>query len=411
MTRSRRVVVVGMGAVTPAGNDVTSLTTALMDGASFASPLPFEIARCPAKVACRAERFDPGEYLRPTEVRRTDRAAQLAIAAALQAVEQAGSPEVAADRRAVVVGTGGGGFWTWAKLQERWHDEGYRAVGPFSLPMVMSNASAALLSVMLQAEGPSLTVNGACAAGSQAIAEATRYVRDGYADVAIAGGTDAVITPTTIAGFARMGALSRRDDDVRRSSRPFDVARDGFVLGEGAGMLVLEEMAHAERRGATILAEVAGIGMSSDAHDIAAPRPDGKSAARCMRRALDDAGIDHASVTHVNAHATSTPSGDHCEALALRMVFGDRPPPVTAVKGSIGHLIGGAGAVELIAAVDAMRCRRVQPVANCDMPDPELGIDVVAKVSRPIEMGAVLKNSFAFGGHNVSLVLTPAEGH
>jgi 3-oxoacyl-[acyl-carrier-protein] synthase II len=282
-------------------------------------------------------------------------------------------------------------------------------VSPFFVPMMMPNAAAGMISIRFGFTGPALCISTACAAGANAIGEGVRMVRDGSAEVVIAGATEAPVTPLTVSAFARMGAMSTRNDDPSRASRPFDAARDGFVIAEGAGFTVLETLEHALARGAKIHGEVLGYGRNADAHHITAPVPGGAGAAACMQLALDDAGLDSSAIGHVNAHGTSTPLNDATEAEAIRKVFGDVPPPVTSTKGVTGHLIGAAGAVEALAALQAARTGLVPPTANHhrlgdDVPE----IDVVHGEARPVDPAPAISNSFGFGGHNASLVLVPA---
>jgi 3-oxoacyl-[acyl-carrier-protein] synthase II len=271
--------------------------------------------------------------------------------------------------------------------------------------MMMTNATGGLISIQFGWTGPSFTVTTACAAGANAIGEAGRLIREGSADVVLAGGVESSITPTAISAFARMGALSGRNDDPKRASRPFDKDRNGFVMGEGAAFLVLEEWERAEARGAEILGELLGYGRNCDAHHITAPSPGGVGAVACMTLALDDAGLEPSAVNHVNAHGTSTPLNDAAESEAIAKVFGDAPPPVTSIKGVTGHTIGAAGAVEAVASLLSLRKRLVPPVANYETPDPELTADVVHGAPREIGDGVAISNSFGFGGHNASLVL------
>jgi 3-oxoacyl-[acyl-carrier-protein] synthase II len=309
---------------------------------------------------------------------------------------------------AVLAGTGVGGITTLEGQIATRIERGPSRVSPFLVPMMMSNATAGLLSMRHGFTGASLCISTACASGANAIGEARRMIRSGGADVVLAGGTEAAITSTTMAAFARMGALSTRNDDPARASRPFDRDRDGFVMGEGAAFLVLERWEVAERRGATILGELAGYGATCDAHHITAPQPDGSGAVACMRQALDDAGLTAEEIGHVNAHGTSTPLNDLAESEALVKVFGPDGPPVTSTKGVTGHLVGAAGAVEAVLGLLSAAAGQVPPTANLDELDPEMHVDVVSGQPRAIAPAAVLSNSFGFGGHNATLVLVPA---
>jgi 3-oxoacyl-[acyl-carrier-protein] synthase II len=305
----------------------------------------------------------------------------------------------------VVVGTGVGGLTTLEAQVTLYAEKGADRVSPFLVPMMMTNATAGLVSIQFGWTGPSLCITTACAAGANAIGEAGRLIREGSADVVLAGGVESSITPTAISAFARMGALSGRNDDPSAASRPFDAGRDGFVMGEGAAFLVLEEWDRAVARGATIVGELLGYGRNCDAHHITAPSPGGAGAVACMTAALDDARLAVSAVNHVNAHGTSTPLNDAAESEAITKVFGGSTPPVTSIKGVTGHLIGAAGAVEAVASLLSLRHGLVPPVANYTTPDPEITADIVNGSPRPIGDGVALSNSFGFGGHNASLVL------
>ncbi len=402
----RRVAVTGMGVKTPAGNDLDSFWSTIVAAEPQAAPWTLVDGDVlPVKFGCEVKDFDPTVYLNAKEARRQDRVAQLGFAAAVDAAKHAG--EIGADpaRCAVVAGTGVGGLITLESQVTLYAEKGSDRVSPFLVPMMMTNATAGLISIQFGWTGPSLCITTACAAGANAIGEAGRLIREGSADVVLAGGVESACTPTAISAFARMGALSSRNDDPKHASRPFDAARDGFVMGEGAAFLVLEEWEHAEARGATILGELLGYGRNCDAHHITAPSPGGAGAVACMGLALDDAGLDASAVNHVNAHGTSTPLNDAAESEAITKVFGDVTPPVTSIKGVTGHTVGAAGAVEAVAALLSLRAGLVPPVANFETPDPDITVDVVHGEARPIGEGVVLSNSFGFGGHNASLVL------
>ncbi|MGH9286442.1 MAG: beta-ketoacyl-[acyl-carrier-protein] synthase family protein, partial [Acidimicrobiales bacterium] len=308
-------------------------------------------------------------------------------------------------RSAVVVGTGVGGLTTLEEQIGIYITRGAARVSPFLVPMMMTNASAALVALQLGWTGPNFCITTACAAGAHAIGEGARLIREGSADVVLAGGSESSITPTAISAFARMGALSHRNHEPELASRPFDAGRDGFVMGEGAGFVVLERWDRAVARGARIHGEVLGYGRNCDAFHITAPSPGGSGAVACMHLALDDAGLDAASIGHINAHGTSTPLNDAAEADAIMKVFDGAPPPVTSTKGVTGHLIGAAGAVEAIATMLAIRHQQVPPTANFEAPDPEIAIDVVHGGPRPLPAAPALSSSFGFGGHNAVLVL------
>jgi len=406
-----RLAITGMGVKTPIGLDLDAFWAVLLAGTSAGAPIrAWDTSDHPVKFACEVRDFDPVAYLGPKESRRQDRVTQLGFAAAADALTQAADASpIGADpaRVAVVAGTGVGGLATLEEQIKICSDKGALRVSPFLVPMMMGNATAAVIALEHGFSGPNFCVVTACAASANAIGEAARLIREGSADVVIAGGSEAAITPVALAAFHRMGALSGRNDDPGRASRPFDVDRDGFVMGEGAGFVVLESWERAAARGAVILGEVAGYGRTCDAYHITAPAPGGAGAVACMQLALEDAGISPAAVDHVNAHGTSTPLNDAAEADAIVKVFEGTPPPVTSVKGATGHLIGAAGAVEAIASVLALRDGVVPPTANHEHPDPALGIDVVAGAPR-VAAGAghaALSNSFGFGGHNATLVL------
>ncbi len=405
----RRVAVTGMGIKTPAGCDLDGFWRTIVAGRSCIGPIRrFDPEALPVRFAGEVADFDVEAYLGYKEARRADRVAQLGFGAAVDALADAG--ELGADpaRCGVVAGTGVGGLITQEQEEHELFSKGAMRVSPFLVPMMMPNATAALIGMKFGWTGPNFCVATACAAGSHSVGEGAGLVRGGSADVVLAGGTEAAVTPIAIAAFARMGALSGRADAPEEASRPFDVDRDGFVIGEGAAFLVLEEWERAESRGARIYGEVAGYGRNADAYHVTAPSPGGIGAAECMRLALADAGMGAADVGHVNAHGTSTPLNDAAEAEAVVKVFGERSLPVTSVKGSTGHLIGAAGAVEAVASFLAMAHGLVPPTANHHRAEPGLAIDVVAGEARPWSAAPVVSNSFGFGGHNASLVLAPA---
>jgi 3-oxoacyl-[acyl-carrier-protein] synthase II len=405
-----RVVVTGLGVKTPAGNDVATFWDDLGAGRASARTIEsFDPSELPITFAGEVRDFDPVPYFGPKESRRQDRVTQLGFGAAADALSDAGELGADPSRCAVIIATGVGGLHTLEENQRLYFEKGPARVSPFFVPMMMPNATAGVVAMQLGWTGPNLCVATACAAGAHAIGEGVRLIRDGTADVVMAGGTEAAVTPLTIAAFARMGALSSRNDEPERASRPFDAERDGFVIGEGAGCVVLESLERARARGTTVYGEVAGYGRNADAYHITAPSPGGAGAAVCMQLALDDAAMNPSAVGHVNAHGTSTPLNDAAEAEAVRKVFGDSPPPVTSTKGVTGHLIGAAGAVEAIAALLAVRDGAVPPTANLEQLGDDIELDVVAGTPRDIGPKPALSNSFGFGGHNACLVLTAAE--
>ena len=410
MIGSRRVAVTGLGAITPGGLDPSALWEALLLGRSRAGDLPeMDETFGPVHIGCRvATDFDPRVHLSHPETRRTDRTTQLGICAAMDAVADAGWEDPGGDRTAIVVGTGlGGMIRPFLTALETLDEKGFMRVNPLTVPLIMPNATAGWLSMKLGVTGMATTVSQACSSGAAAIGDAARLVATGVVDRAVAGGTEALTHPIVIAAFARMEALSRRNDDPEQASRPFDRDRDGFVLGEGAGFVTLEAEDLVAARGGRVRARVTGYGATSDAYHLVAPHEEGAGAIASMRAALADAGLDPSAVAHVNAHGTSTELNDRMEALALNEVFGERVPPVTANKGTIGHLVGAAGAVEAVAAIRSLETGLVPPTANYENPDPEIDLDIVAGTPREVAPGPVLSNSFAFGGHNVTLILEP----
>jgi 3-oxoacyl-[acyl-carrier-protein] synthase II len=403
-----RVAVTGLGVKTPAGNDLDSFWETLLAGRSTAAPIGrFDASDLPVGFACEVKDFDPVAYLGPKEARRADRAAQMGFAAAVDAMADAGSLDVDPSRCGVVAGTGVGGLGTQEEEEKVMFERGPTRVSPFLVPMMMANATAALVGMKHGWTGPNLCIATACAAGTHALGEGFRLVRDGSSDVVLAGGSEAAITPVAMAAFARMGALSNRREAPESASRPFDVDRDGFVMGEGAAFLVLERWDLAVARGARIYGEILGYGRNSDAYHITAPAPGGGGAVACMELALTDAGVRPDEVAHVNAHGTSTPLNDAAEAEAMVKVFGGSPPPVTSVKGVTGHLIGAAGATEAVASFLTLQAGQVPPTANHEATDPDIEIDVVSGAARDVAPGPVVSNSFGFGGHNASIVLGP----
>ncbi len=405
-----RVVVTGVGVKTPAGNDVTSLWEQLCAGRASARRIEsFDPADLSITFAGEVRDFDAAEYFVPNEARLQDRVTQLGFGAAADALGDAGELGADPSRCAVIIATGVGGLHTLEENERIYFEKGPSRVSPFFVPMMMPNATAGVVAMQLGWTGPNLCVATACAAGAHAIGEGVRLIRDGTADVVMAGGTEAAVTPLTIAAFARMGALSARNDAPERASRPFDADRDGFVIAEGAGCVVLEPLERARARGATIYGEVAGYGRNADAYHITAPSPGGAGAAVCMQLALDDAAVEPSAIGHVNAHGTSTPLNDAAEAEAVRKAFGDSPPVVTSTKGVTGHLIGAAGAVEAVAALLSVRDGIVPPTANLEKLGDDIELDVVAGSPREVGPKPAISNSFGFGGHNACLVLAAAD--
>ncbi len=404
----RRVVVTGMGVKSPAGQTVEDMWSGLLAARSAAAPVTlFDAADHSVDFACEVTDFDAVAYVGPKEVRRTDRTALLGLAAAADAIAEAtASSPFGVDpvRCGVVAGSGIGGIRTLEDQVIGYAEKGPGRVGPFLVPMMMANATAALVGIHNGFTGPNTAVATACATGAHAIGDGARLIRDGMADVVVCGGTESCVTPVTMAAFARMGALSKNPDHAA-ASRPFDDDRDGFVMGEGAAFLVLEPYDQAVARGAEILGEVAGYGMTCDAHHITAPVEDGSGAVAAIEIALADAGLAPSAIGHVNAHGTSTPHNDSAEAAAIAKVFGAGSLPVTSVKGVTGHLIGAAGAVEAVATLLSIDRGIVPPTANHQHTD--LPVDVVSGDARSVERAPAVSTSFAFGGHNVALVFAP----
>ncbi|MGL5927435.1 MAG: beta-ketoacyl-ACP synthase II [Dermatophilaceae bacterium] len=408
----RRVVVTGLGATTPLGGTIAETWEGVLDGRSGAKPLPpewLERYELPVHFACTIAQ-QPGEVLSKVELRRMDPSAQYAAIAADAAMADAGAPEVEPERLAVAVGTGIGGVWTLLDQWDTLREKGVRRVFPLAVPMLMPNTSSGNVSLRLGARAGAHTTVSACASGAESMGYGWEMIRAGRADVVVAGGTEAAIHPLPFAGFTQMQALSTRNDDPAGASRPYDTGRDGFVMGEGAAVMVLEDYDHARARGARIYAELASIGMSADAHHITAPEPEGAGASRAMLEAIDRAGLTASDIVHVNAHATSTPVGDVAEANAIRRAFGAAADGmcVSATKSMTGHLLGAAGALEGLLTVLAVHHRLAPAAINIDDFDPAVDLDVVRSEHRKLPQGdiAALNNSFGFGGHNVALVVT-----
>lgn len=417
MPPRERVVVTGLGATTPLGGDVPSTWAAMLAGRSGVRRLPQEwVELLPVHIGAPVA-VDPLDVLDRVEARRLDRTAQLALIAAREAWSDAGLPapdtdgytdQVSPDRLGVIVGTGIGGVLTTLANYDALREKGARRVSPLAIPMLMPNGPAAAIALELVARAGVHTPISACASGAEAIGQGLEMIRSGRADVVVCGGTEAALHPLPIAAFANMQALSRRNDEPERASRPYDKGRDGFVYAEGAGVLVLESGRHAQQRGARVYAEVAGVGITSDAHHIAQPDPVGAGAAAAMVDAVVDAQITPSDIAHLNAHATSTPQGDVAESLAIRssLAAAADSVAVSATKSMTGHLLGAAGAVEAAATVLALAERTAPPTINLDSPDDEINLDIVAGRPRRLPEGdlAAINNSFGFGGHNVALV-------
>ncbi|HEY3163737.1 MAG TPA: beta-ketoacyl-ACP synthase II [Candidatus Limnocylindrales bacterium] len=411
--RPRRVVVTGMGMLTALGNDVPSTWGGMVEGRSGVAPITlFDPARLQARNGGEVKGFDSSHILDKKDMRRTDRYIQFGLVAAREAMDQAGLPAriegEEAERTGVIFGTGLGGVATLVDGISINALRGPDRISPFFIPMGIPNVGAGQIAISFGMTGPNFTTVSACATGGHAIGEAWETIRRADADVMIAGGAEAGISEPLVGGFDSMHALSRRNDDPQGASRPFDQARDGFVPGEGAGALVLEELEHARARGATILAELIGYGATADASHITLPAPGGIGAVRAARRALRKAGLEPSAIGHLNAHATSTPEGDRAELQAIRTIFGDHAPKVsvTANKSMIGHTLGAAGAIEAIVTIQTIREGCVPPTINLADPDPAAeGLDLVATQARRQDVPIALSNSFGFGGQNTALVI------
>ncbi|MEK7239152.1 MAG: beta-ketoacyl-ACP synthase II [Gemmatimonadota bacterium] len=407
----RRVVVTGLGCVTPVGNDVGSSWQALLDGKSGGALIThFDASNLKVKFACELKAFDPALYMDRKEIKRSDLYTQYAMAAAVQAMQDAGLAEgtgFAADRCGVIIASGIGGINTFEAQHHVLETEGAGRISPFFIPMFISDIAAGVVSMRFGAKGPNFCTVSACASSGHAVGLAYRAIQYGDADVMITGGAEAAVTPMSISGFANMQALSTRNDDPARASRPFDVTRDGFVMGEGGGVVILEELEHARARGARIYGEVAGFGMTGDAFHLTGQPENHEGLQRAMRRALEDGGVSPAEVHYVNAHGTSTPMNDPNEIRAIRAVLGAHAAGanVSSTKSATGHMLGAAGAVETVFTTLAIHHGIVPPTINLQSPDPECDLDCTANKPVKRQVNAALNNSSGFGGHNTSIAL------
>jgi len=411
---AERVVVTGIGLVTPVGLDKKSTWTSLMEGKSGIDYISlFDPEGFETRIAAEVDGFDADGILGRKEARRLDRFAQFACVAALEALEDAGidMAKEDADRVGVLVGSGVGGIITITDQHKVMLNRGPKRVSPFLVPMMLGDMASGQVSMMIGAKGPNFSTVSACATGADSIGEAMEMIRRGRADVVIAGGTEAAVCEIGVAGFNSCMALSTRNDDPQRASRPFDTGRDGFVLGEGAGLVVLESEEHAQKRGARILAEAAGYGASSDAHHVTQPHPEGEGAARAMKWAVQDAGIAPTDVEYINAHGTSTPLNDKFETIAIKKMFGDHANDlaVSSTKSMTGHLLGAAGGIESAFAVLALNEEALPPTINLNDPDPDCDLDYVPNVAVKKRVDVTMSNSLGFGGHNASLVFKRYE--
>jgi 3-oxoacyl-[acyl-carrier-protein] synthase II len=408
-------VVTGVGAVTPLGNNVETTWKALLAGESGIDRITlFDPAGFDCQIAGEIKNLDTASaFPSPKEIRRTDRFTQFGVYAGHQALLDSGLNLEKADRDeiGVFIGSGIGGLNTTEEQHRVLLNKGPGRVSPFMIPMLILNMASGMFSMFYKLRGPNVATCSACATSTHAIGEAWRTIKMGAANVMFAGGAEATIVPMGIAGFCAMRALSTRNDEPKKASRPFDVARDGFVMGEGAGVLVLEELDHARARGARIYCELSGYGNTADANHMTAPAPEGEGAARCMKMALRSAEMRADQISYINAHGTSTPQGDVCETQAIKTVFGEqsRKVAVSSTKGALGHMLGAAGAVESIICAKAIQNEIVPPTINLDNPDPECDLDYVPHKARPMAVNAILNNSFGFGGHNATVLLKRFE--
>ncbi|HWG51762.1 MAG TPA: beta-ketoacyl-ACP synthase II [Gemmatimonadaceae bacterium] len=407
----RRVVVTGMGAITPVGNDVAATWQALLAGKSGAGPITkFDATNFAVRFACEVKGFDPLLYMDRKEAKRADLFTQYALAASQQAMRDAGLASGAGyepDRTGVIIGSGIGGLKTFEEQHDQYRERGPSKISPFFIPMFISDIAAGLVSMQFHAKGPNYSTVSACATSAHAIGDAFRTIQYGDADVMITGGAEATVTAMAIGGFSNMRALSERNDEAETASRPFDLTRDGFVMGEGSAILILEELEHARRRGARIYSEVAGYGATGDAYHITAPAPDGEGAQRAMKRALMDADLTPETVQYVNAHGTSTPANDLNETRAIKAVFDEAVQTlnVSSTKSSTGHMLGAAGAVEFLISSLVVQEGRIPPTINYRTPDPECDLNYTPNAMVERKVTAALSNSFGFGGHNVTLAV------
>jgi len=407
----RRVVVTGMGAITPVGNDVATTWQSLIEGKSGTAPITkFDASKFPVRFAAEVKGFNALDYMDRKEAKRADQYTQYAIAGARQAMTDAKLIErngMDPDRIGVIIGSGIGGLKSFEEQHDVYRERGVGKISPFFIPMFIADIAAGIVSMMFNAKGPNYATVSACATSAHAIGDAYRTIQYGDADVMITGGAEATVTPMAIGGFANMKALSERNESPETASRPFDATRDGFVMGEGAGILILEELEHALKRGATIYAEIVGYGATGDAYHLTAPAPDGEGAQRAMKRALKDAGLEPKDIQYINAHGTSTPANDFNETRAIKAVFGEQAKKVnvSSTKSATGHMLGAAGAVEAIVSAMVVGTGIIPPTINYHTPEPELDLNYTPNTSVKRDVNAILSNSFGFGGHNTTLAI------
>lgn len=411
----RRVVITGVGLVTPLGIGVEASWKAALEGKVGVGHIThFDASSLPVRIAAEVKGFDPANYVEIKEIKKMDRFIHFAIAAATMAIEDSGLTinQDNAERVGVIIGAGMGGLSAIEYYHKVYLEKGYKRISPFFIPMLIINLASGNVSIKFGAKGPNSAAVTACAAGSHSIGDAFKIIQRGDADVMIAGGTESVITPLGIGGFAAMKALSTRNDEPEKASRPFDADRDGFVMGEGAGVVILESLENAIARGARIYAEIIGYGMSSDAYHITMPAPEGEGAARCMRAALRDANIEPELVNYINAHGTSTKYGDELETSAIKAVFGEHAYKlcVSSTKSMTGHLLGASGGVEAVFSILSIYNNIVPPTMNLENPDPECDLDYVPNKARQMDVEYAMSNSFGFGGTNACLLFKKYRG-
>lgn len=412
----KRVAVTGLGVISPVGIGKDRFWNALMEGRSGVDRISrFDASGFDSKIAAEVRDFDPADYMDKKEIRRNDRFVQFAYAASRMALDDAGfsiTPQNGT-QVGVLIGSGIGGATTWEEQHRTLLERGPDRVSPFFIPMIIINMASGIISILLGAKGPNSAVVTACATGGNAIGDAARNIQRGEAIAMLAGGSEAAITPLSMAGFCSMKAMSTRNDEPQKASRPFDAKRDGFIMGEGSGVVLLEEMEHAKQREANIYAELVGYGMSGDAYHITQPDPEADGAARSMRNALRDAAMEPKQIDYINAHGTSTLYNDRTETLAVKRVFGEhaKKVAVSSTKSMTGHLLGAAGGVELIACVQAIEHGVIPPTINYEFPDPECDLDYVPNAARKMRVDAAMSNAFGFGGHNAILIVRRYDGH
>jgi 3-oxoacyl-[acyl-carrier-protein] synthase II len=411
---AKRVVITGLGVISPIGNDIQTFWKHAIEGKSGVGPVTtFDTSEYSTRIAAEVKDYDPLDHFDRKEARRMDRFVQFAVVAAKQALNHSGlnMEKLDPDRVGVYIGSGIGGLQTWEEQHRTLLERGPKRVSPFFIPMMIANMAAGQVSIATGAKGPNSAAISACATGTHSIGDASKIIQRGEADVMLAGGTEATVSPMAFAGFCASKAMSTRNDEPEKASRPFDKERDGFVMGEGAGVLILESEEHARARGAEIIAEVAGYGMSGDAYHLTQPAPEGEGAARAMKRALTDAGLKPEEVGYINAHGTSTEFNDKFETLAIKTIFGEHAYKlaISSTKSMTGHLLGASGGVEAIATALALKEGILPPTINQEHPDPACDLDYVPNQARRVSVRAALSNSFGFGGHNATIALKAYE--